>query len=196
MMAQRMVVQNTLDGLGGEDREGGMMIDCMESRLSGWIRPLIPKEHHLLLVQVTHSTAPTCACKGTHWECLRLPSGKPVMGIITERWRWGQCTVKSERLRVYIYIYIYNCFKLQLFTRITEINVLYSYVWQSWDFNNKSKNKAALMHCNINILHEFSGWTLDISPSVKKKVLYKSFPSSMCLSYTSNISSVEPHVYY
>lgn len=65
MMAQRMVVQNTLDGLGGEDREGGMMIDCMESRLSGWIRPLIPKEHHLLLVQVTHSTAPTCACKGT-----------------------------------------------------------------------------------------------------------------------------------
>lgn len=61
------------------------MIDCTESRLSGRSRPLLPKEHHLLSVRVTHSTALTCACKGARWEHIRLPSGTPMTGWIWKR---------------------------------------------------------------------------------------------------------------
>ena len=69
----------------GRRQSRRMMIDCMESGLSWWIRPLLPKEHHLLSVRVTHSTALTRACKGPRWEHIRPPSGAPMTGWIWKR---------------------------------------------------------------------------------------------------------------
>lgn len=55
------------------------MIDCMESRLSRRIRPLILEEHHLLSVWVTHSAALMCTQRSmlrTHHTAVREPDDR------------------------------------------------------------------------------------------------------------------------